>query len=331
MKVDKKDTSGLPTVSEKFQDRWRVPKDKAMSQEMHDEADMAVLLCELGADSGAYDRERRSKLRRMVSEVYSPPRVAKVASELPGYGLLPGFSLDLTCFDEDDGQRLDFDIKAKRDKARSKVEQERPLFLVLSPDCSAWSTWQNLNDTKRDPELVMQQKIKARTHLLFSIQLAEMQMADGRYFLFEHPAFASSWQEVNMQKLMADSRVDRVRADQCQYGSEVVTGIKAGSPVKKPTGFLSNSAEVLKVLSRRCIGVRGVCSRPRGGEHVHCEGSVAKNAARYSRKLCKAMLKGMRNQMLVDGILLPACHGLQAKDDPEVMAVDAVPEGCVSR
>ena len=37
---------------------------------------------------------------RVVSEIYSPPRVAAAAKKLSKFCLLPGFSLDLTTCDE---------------------------------------------------------------------------------------------------------------------------------------------------------------------------------------------------------------------------------------
>ncbi len=45
--------------------------------------------------------------------------------------------------------------------------------------------------------------------------------------------------------------------------------------------------------------------------------------------LRKALLKGMRNQMISDGIIIPGCLGMQARTDDIVMAVDNdLPPGC---
>ena len=67
------------------------------------DAEMIMLMCEMGADGKAYNRERRTQVRKVVSEIYSPPRVTKAAADNPGYGLMPGFAIDLTCNDETDG------------------------------------------------------------------------------------------------------------------------------------------------------------------------------------------------------------------------------------
>ena len=66
--------------------------------------------------------------------------MAAAAKLLPELRIVPGFSLDLTVADHD-GRRLDFDDKEMRDRARKKVIEERPMLLVGSPMCTAFSTW----------------------------------------------------------------------------------------------------------------------------------------------------------------------------------------------
>ena len=76
-----------------------------------------------------YARERRSAVRRLVSEIYSPPRVTAAAKGLPSFGCTPGFAMDLTTKDEN-GVPWDFDIPEQRRRARERVEQERPMLLI---------------------------------------------------------------------------------------------------------------------------------------------------------------------------------------------------------
>ena len=118
-----------------------------------------------------------------------------------------------------------------------------------------------------------------------------------------------------MKNLLAHPEVSRVTADQCQLGLEVTFGTKRGHPVKKPTGFMSNSSEITKALSKRCGGVHGSCSRARKGFHVACSGRVARDAAIYPKKLCMTIIRGMTNQMRKDGVLKPGCIGLMAMDE----------------
>ena len=75
----------------------------------------------------------------MLSELYSPPRITGMLQKMQGCGLEPGFALDLTCVDPDDGLPWNFNNEAKREKARKLLDEQRPMFLV-SGDISS-SCW----------------------------------------------------------------------------------------------------------------------------------------------------------------------------------------------
>ena len=66
--------------------------------------DLMSMMLNLGTASNSHKREGRAARRRMVSEIQSPPRVTGAISPMPGLRLVPGFALDLTCIDPDDGQ-----------------------------------------------------------------------------------------------------------------------------------------------------------------------------------------------------------------------------------
>ena len=100
--------------------------------------DCLTLIAHLCIERKSYHREHKRAMRRMVSEVYSPPRVTKVLSGMKGHPLVPGFALDITCVDPDDGEPWDFDRPDKRNKALQMVRDQKPLFLVGSPMCTAW-------------------------------------------------------------------------------------------------------------------------------------------------------------------------------------------------
>jgi hypothetical protein len=159
-------------------------------------------------------------------------------------------------------------------------------------------------------------------HLRFVAEIMHDQLAAGRYFLFEHPIGASSWQEECLKSLRDLPSVNRVTTHQCQFGQEILHGKHKGRPIQKPTGFLSNSPEMLKALDRQCKLVDGQCSREQGGEHLHLHGDHARRAARYPKRLCKAILQGAHAQLRADGHIIDGCIGLVATEDP-VMAVDA--------
>ena len=85
----------------------------------------------------------------------------------------------------------------------------------------------------------------------------------------------------------------------------------------KPTGFMSNSWYILRELRRRCQGRDGRCSRSKGGNHVRCEGRVAREAAKYSVGLCRAILKGARLQLRADRKIHDGCIGLMPTEDAD--------------
>ena len=277
-----------------------------------------LLLQQLGSSGGSYRREARSACNRIVSEMYSPPRVTAEIQRQRHRHLVPGFALDLTVKDPEDGMPWDFSRPEKRDKARRMVREQKPYVLIGSPECRAFSTWQALNAAKSmDPDKLKREKTKATLHLNFMISLYEEQTEAGKYFLHEHPRFATSWQLRNMEILMQVPGVELVQGDQCQYGAQVQTGIRKGAPIMKPTGFLSNSPEILRALSLRCEGQGGRCSRPGGGQHERCAGIHAKHAARYPQALCRAIIKGITKQLRSDRLLKNGCFGIQVPDDEE--------------
>ena len=117
--------------------------------------------------------------------------------------MIPGFALDLTTADED-GSLWDFDTKVVRDRAMAKVRSERPQLLIGSPMCTAFSTWQRIHNLIRDPVAVAAEKRRAVEHLSFCIELYKGQLRHGRYFLHEHPAYATSWQETVIQQMLKE-------------------------------------------------------------------------------------------------------------------------------
>ncbi len=77
------------------------------------------------------------------------------------------------------------------------------------------------------------------------MEIYQKQVDEGRYFLHEHPAYAESWGLKSVLKISALPGVDTVIGDQCQYGQQTTD---TADPTKKPTKFMSNSEEVLKML-----------------------------------------------------------------------------------
>ena len=110
-------------------------------------AEIMKLVGELGGSQKGYRRERAKQTRHLVSEIYSAPRVTKALKLLPGLNLVPGFALDLTTQDEN-GEEWDFTKEDRREKARRKVEEEKPYCLIGLPSCTEYCMFQALNAVK---------------------------------------------------------------------------------------------------------------------------------------------------------------------------------------
>ena len=168
----------------------------------------------LGCDVDSYRADRALAVSRIVSELYSQPRVSAAAKMLPSLKCLPGFALDLSTLDEH-GRPWDFDIEENRQRAKRMVMEQKPGLLIGTPMCTAFSAWQRINNQRRDPDLVCKEYQRALTHLSFCCELYNIQLQAGRYFLHEHPQQARSWSEKVVQQLLAAPCVGKVTAHQC--------------------------------------------------------------------------------------------------------------------
>ena len=134
------------------------------------------------------------------------------------------------------------------------------MLFVGSPMCTAFSTWQRTNNMSGSPVTV---------HLEFRMDLYCQQIKEGRYFLHEHPAHASLWQNKTVDAMRKRDDVIRATCDQCAYGC----GPEDREPITKPIRFMTNARELAQELSVRCSGQNGECSRPGGCKHEQCRGN----------------------------------------------------------
>ena len=292
-------SEGTPEIQEIL----NLVDEEAQLDVIADDIEVFKLIEELGGGGRAYARERKTSLNRIVSEVFSPPRVTRAIKMLPGLKLIPGLALDVTRCNEK-GEAWDFDDPAKQDEALQLIEEQKPMLLVGSPPCTPYSTLQRLNVSRRTPEETKRMMDKARVHMEFVCKLYRLQAEAGRYFLHEHPATATSWELDCIQSVLHMDGVDVVHGDQCQYGQVN----RSNQPIKKGTGWMANSKEILKALKKRCKGKNGSCSA--GGQHAPCTGGDARRAAVYPFRLCRAILEGFRNQLRVDRRMTAGVHGM---------------------
>ena len=124
----------------------------------------------MGGDGKKYRRETKQGVKRLVSEIYSPPRVTKMLEKMPNSEVLPGFALDITTYDEN-GEPWDSRRAGMRNKAGKMLEETKPTILIGPPGCREFSTWQNQNNQRGDPELVKRKYAEAMVHMKFVREL----------------------------------------------------------------------------------------------------------------------------------------------------------------
>ena len=212
-----------------------------------------------------------------VSEVFSPPRIAAQAGK---DGLRQGSSFDLIT-------GWDLSNEADRKKMWRALKEEDPILLILCPPCTAFSARQSLNFPRMDKGKVAVMIQTGMEHLELAMALAKWQHRRGRYFLFEHPASASSWKEATVEEVESLEGVEVVSTDMCMYGMNV-NGLGLN---KKPTKLMSNSEEVRRMVNRRC-----------DRKHFHAPTLclLPKKAQEYPPGFCKAVVKGIKKQILKD-------------------------------
>ena len=127
----------------------------------------------------------------------------------------------------------------------------------------------------------------------FDIKLYRLQAEQGRWLLHEHPNPASSWNMPDMQELMNNLGIDKTVAHMCRYGMQSSDEQGSGK-AKKPTGFLTNSMMLKDCLGLKCLG---------GHRHIQLMGGRARACQVYPDKLCKYILKGIRNELLHSRII----------------------------
>ncbi len=222
-----------------------------------------------------------------VAEVYSPPRITKMARRM---GLKAGWALDLTEVDPEDNQPWDFSIEEKMKRAKKFVDQDKPTMLIVCPMCGPFSKLQEVFDypkfSKEDVETKLREALE---HLRFAIDLCLQQHEQGRFFLFEHPASASSWYSQAVIALNSIKGVYKVNFDFCMLGMEVQTKDGEVKAVMKRTNVLTNSHAVASLLhGAQCRGDR---------RHEQLLNGLAGPCQEYPEKFCRLVCERVRREL----------------------------------
>ena len=229
--------------------------------------------------------------------------------------------MDLTRLDPKTGRAWDLSDVRVQSRVIKMISEGKPLFVIGSPPCTAFSSLQNLNAKKRDPRVVQQEKAAGERHMEFCMRIYRMQIDGKRFFIHEHPNTATSWKMASMVELLAAPGVDQAVVDMCQFGLTAEVGGQE-CPVQKRTKIVSNSREVLKRVEVRCPNIGG-----EGARHVHAAllDGKAKRAQVYPRKFCQAICEGIAAQKRLHAMGLEA-RPLLSIEEMEA-AVDHLEDG----
>ena len=211
-------------------------------------------------------------------EVFSPPRVFFPVIRR---GLLAEVqcSMDLT-------KGFDFLTVESRAACLQALKEKKPRWVNVSPPCTMYSPLQQLFNLKKMSESQKRARFQEADNLLdFGMHLCRIQSAAGRYFLFEHPARASSWERPSVKQALELPGTFLIAFDQCRTG--LVSPGDNPKPIKKRTILMSNAAAVRSIFAP----LQCTCEP---GAHQVIEGSIdgvplSKWAQHYPPALCEAM------------------------------------------
>ena len=122
-------------------------------------------------------------------------------------------------------------------------------MLITCPMCGPFSALQSLFNYPRMKTAEVKRKLsEAMLHVQFCMELCQEQHANGRLFVFEHPAGAASWMMKAIQQMRQLEGVHVVKFDFCMLG--MITSDRAGNPgaAKKRTTVMTNSPAVAMLL-----------------------------------------------------------------------------------
>ena len=83
----------------------------------------------------------------------------------------------------------------------------------------------------------------------FSMLVARMQARGGRYFMFEHPIGATSWQLPSVTEVAMMKDVDVCTVDMCAYGLKSQDKFGEGA-ARKRTRLMSNMPALIEGMPR---------------------------------------------------------------------------------
>ena len=227
-----------------------------------------------------------------VSEIYSPPRITKMAKMRPSLNIEGLRAFDLSTAHPGGGS-WDFNKKEHRDLARRMCADDDLDWIIGSPPCTDFSVLGRWKHKRMKAEYVRRRLREARRHQEFCVVHYRDQLARGLHFLHEHPLGVSSWKEGCIEVLAGKPGVSTVVGHMFRYDLKVDDELGVKQFVMKPTRGLSSREAMLRRLSPKCL---------RDHEHGSLFNGKAAQAAIYLDRICVEILKGMRDTTIENDV-----------------------------
>ena len=194
--------------------------------------------------------------------------------------------------------RTGFDLGRPADRARvmSIIEKQKPMFIFMAVDCSAWSIMQNAND----PEYWIAKQRKAMPIVQFCAAIARYQIDHKRFFVIENPATSGLWYTRPFSHLMNyHQSVTWDTLNMCAFGMRDPNGYY----YYKPTSLMHNlDPKIMKPVFKRCPNLKkpGDVRAPKP-RHYHepLEGSASGHGSRtklaqiYPYRFCQTLVDAL--------------------------------------
>ena len=210
-------------------------------------------------------------------EFFSPPRVAPLCRDL---GLRAPRSLDLATGG-------DLVVPAQQLEALKDMAKKQTEVALVCPPCTMFSTLMYTNWAKMEP-MERQWKLEHACKLLdFAAWIMKYQLMKSRYFIFEHPYRATSWERDNIAEIMQMEKVAWVEFDQCMLG--LCTPIRKHF-MKKRTRILTNMPVLIEALRPVQCDKSHTHASIQGNEGPH---KRSRASQKYPPQMCELLAKAV--------------------------------------
>ena len=182
-----------------------------------------------------------------------------------------------------------------------KLEQVKPKLLVGKLPTGPFQSVQRAFDmtNKIGVETRRGNLRKARSQLGLCFEAFEAQKEAGNYFLYECPRGTKSWEHELAQRMGSHL----VEGPMCKWKVDESGKMIAGQSGKKRTRWITNSATVATALEKLCKGNAKVWNRT-----LSFKEGIVTAKAEYPPKLERALLAGVRAQLVLDGEMKEVGH-----------------------